>query len=81
MPARVRLEHWRMLQKPALVLVLVLLVAALTLPSAARAAALDCNLTVSNINFGSVDVLPGAAVDVTGSVGLNLSGFGRQRPY
>ncbi len=39
-------------------------------------AAPSCTMTVANIDFGSVDVLPGTAVDITGSVAFNCTGFG-----
>jgi spore coat protein U-like protein len=58
------------------VLFLILLAAALCAPTRLYAAP-SCNLTVPNINFGSVDVLPGAAVNISGSVNLNCTGFGR----
>jgi spore coat protein U-like protein len=45
----------------------------LAVPSAARA--LTCSYSVSNVNFGSVDVLSGSAVDTTATVGINCSGL------
>src|ERR1700692_4676415 len=38
-------------------------------------AAKACTVTVGNINFGNVNVLPGTAVTVTGSMVLSCSGF------
>jgi spore coat protein U-like protein len=39
------------------------------------ASAISCAIAVPNINFGNVDVVPGAAFNVTGSINLNCSGF------
>src|ERR1700693_2045009 len=55
-------------------LCLILLGAALGMPTHVYAAA-ACAMTVPNINFGSVDVLQGSAVNVTGSVNFNCTGF------
>ncbi|MGY3690168.1 spore coat protein U-like protein [Bradyrhizobium sp. USDA 3240] len=42
-------------------------------PSAAKA--LTCSYNVSNVSFGSVDVLAGSAVDTTATIGINCSGL------
>lgn len=55
--------------------ILIVIAAALCTPSTAFAA---CSVTVANINFGSVNVLPGAAFDVTGSVDISCSGMNGQ---
>jgi spore coat protein U-like protein len=38
-------------------------------------AAVSCTITVPTISFGSIDVLPGAAFNITGSINFNCSGF------
>ena len=53
-----------------IVFILIVIAAALCAPSTAFAA---CTVSVANINFGSVNVLPGTAVDVTGTVNLNCN--------
>ena len=57
-----------MLRRIALYLLLV--GAALCAPTVAHAA---CSASVANISFGNVDVLPGTAVNVTGSMTLSCS--------
>jgi spore coat protein U-like protein len=53
--------------------ILIFLCGAFWLPSSAYAQ--SCTMTVSNLNFGSVDVLSGTAVNVTGSIDFNCNGF------
>jgi spore coat protein U-like protein len=62
-----------MLRK-AVLLSLAFFGAALCAPTTAHAA-VSCTISVANIDFGSIDVLPGSAVNVTGSISINCSGF------
>jgi spore coat protein U-like protein len=58
-------------------LYLVFIGAALCAPSSVHAA---CSASVANISFGNVDVLPGTAVDVTGSMQLSCSSLSGTNP-
>jgi spore coat protein U-like protein len=60
-----------------IVLTLVFLAIALCAPTGAYAA---CSASVANISFGNVDVLAGAAVDVTGSMSLSCSALTGTNP-
>ncbi|BCH28968.1 hypothetical protein MesoLjLc_08980 [Mesorhizobium sp. L-8-10] len=48
----------------------------LMLPGVRPSAAQSCSFTVSDINFGTVDTLAGAAVDMTGSVDISCGNTG-----
>lgn len=55
---------------------LVLSILALVLvPSLAKAQSVSCNFSVAGVNFGNVDTLSGAAVDVTGTVNITCTGI------
>lgn len=52
----------------------------LLIPTGAQAAE-SCSVSVPNVSFGNVDVLPGAASDITGTVNLNCSSLDTSKTY
>ena len=61
-----------MIKVTAIVLFAVIVVLAIFSPAYA---ARSCTLTVPDINFGNVNVLPGSAVDIAGSMSFSCTGF------
>src|SRR6266567_5946452 len=64
-------------------LLILILTSALTVccMAAPAAAAISCTISMANIAFASVDVLPGSAVDITGTATITCSGAANNTSY
>jgi spore coat protein U-like protein len=72
-----KLQTDRIAMLRQIALYVVFLGAVLLAPTSAYA---QCSVSVANISFGNVNVLPGTAVDVTGSMSLSCSGMTGTNP-